>query len=169
MFRSIRTWIPIYLALTIVGLCVLILNNGVSHSSSTLTATPSPTAICPPIKHEVTLTVSDDSIAVDDTFTVKVESSGFAGMTEVRLFNSYELASVPELEIAGGPLVQVLPTSQGSDIGYGSFDLKALRPGTLILSAEIYGDAFFYDGNQCFAVTHLLTLQSEPRHLYIAP
>ncbi|HEX3049249.1 MAG TPA: hypothetical protein VHP83_01230 [Aggregatilineaceae bacterium] len=170
MSHTIRIRGLFTLAVAIVGLLFLTLNHSVSFSSSTPTAMPSPTETCPPIVHKVTITMSDDVIAVGDTFTVTVESSGFAGLADVRLINSYRLASIPDLEIMeSGPMVEVLPTSRGSDTGYGTFDLRALRSGPLVLSAEIYGDAFFYSGDTCFAATHFMTVQSESLNLFIAP
>ena len=129
---------------------------------------PTPT-VCSPLEHTVSAQADVRNVQVGDTFTVTVNSTDFAGLTTEHLFVSYRLASVPELEINAvpAPLVEVLPTSQGSTIGSATFDLRAIQPGSLYLYAEIYGDAYFYSPGSCIPGTTFMAVRSVPIHVTI--
>jgi hypothetical protein len=137
-----------------------------------MAVTPTVTATCPPIEHEVVASIDPLRVHVGDTFTLTSESTGYAGLAEVRLYVEYPLAAVPDLEIHDQPslpLVEVLPTSHGSSLGSGEFVLRALREGTLQLHTEVYGDAFFTSPEQCYTATHFLLVRSNPVSVRIWP
>jgi hypothetical protein len=171
IFQPRRT-VFVCAAIATVGLLLIASSSGSSSlfAAESAPATATPTS-CPPIVYNVVAHVDVRSVSVGDTFTVTVESSGFAGLAQVRLFTSYPLAAVPDLEVYDppGPLVEVLPTSRGSSLGSGNFDLKAIAAGRLILYAEIYGDAYFYGGASCIGSTQFMIVDSDPIFLTISP
>ena len=108
-------------------------------------------------------------VKVGDTFVLHSSSSGFAGLAQTRLYVEYRLASVPELEVMDTPpMIEVLPDSTGSSLGSGEFVLRALKPGTIRLYTEVYGDAYFYSVG-CNRGTEFKLLRSEPVTVSIEP
>ena len=123
-----------------------------------------PMPACPPIKHEATVSVEPHIVEVGDTLMVTCQSSGIAGLAKVRLYIGTLAAAAPDLEIYDpdmSPLVEVLPDSEVSTLGNGTFVLRALRPGSFGLYVTVYGDAFFYEDKEtCLRTTHFETLYS---------
>ena len=126
-----------------------------------------PTA-CPTIEYGVVASIEASRVKVGDTFVVHSTSTGFAGLAQTRLYVTYRVAAVPELEVNEPPLVEALPTSTGSSLGSAEFVLRALNPGTVSLHTEVYGDAFFYD-TLCTPGTTFKLVISEPVRVAIAP
>jgi hypothetical protein len=143
-------------------------SNGSSFSQRVSEATVMPTP-CPPIEYEVVASVAASRVKVGDTFVLHSKSSGFAGLAQTRLNIEYRLASVPELVVVDPvPMIEVLPDSTGSDLGTADFVLRALAPGTVRLSTEIYGDAYFYSVG-CHLGTEFKLVRSEPVTVSIDP
>lgn len=144
-------------------------SNAARLETPTTTPTPSQPTACPAIEVEVVASVNASTVQVGDTFTVHSTSTGFAGLAQTRLFVSYRLASVPELEVIDPlPMIEVLPASGGSSLGSGEFVVRALSPGSIYLHTEVYGDAFFYSVG-CNRGTTFKLVQSEPVHVTIEP
>ena len=113
--------------------------------------------------------VASSEVQVGETFVLHSTSSGFAGLAQTRLYVEYRAASVPELEVIDPvPMVEVLLDSTGSDLGTADFVLRAIAPGTVRLSTEIYGDAYFYSVG-CHMGTEFKLVRSEPVTLSIEP
>jgi hypothetical protein len=145
----------------------LLASNGSSSSLGMSEATVTPTA-CPPIEYDVVASVASE-VKVGETFVLRSTSSGFAGLAQTRLYVEYRAASVPELEVIDPPpLIEVLPDSTGSSLGTAEFVLRALAPGTVKLSTEVYGDAYFYSVG-CNRGTEFKLVRSEPVTVSIAP
>jgi hypothetical protein len=145
----------------------LLSSDGASFSLelSEVTVTPTP---CPPIEYDVAASVPS-KVKVGDTFVLHSSSSGYAGLAQTRLYVEYRLASVPDLEVVDPlPLVEVLPGSTGSDLGTGEFVLRALKPGSVRLITEVYGDAYFYSVG-CHRGTEFKLMRSEPVRVSIEP
>ena len=148
------------------------LNSDASSSplvfSEEKTPTPLQPTACPPIEYEVVASVGP-KVKVGDTFVLTSSSSGFAGLAQTRLYIEYRLASVPDLEVIDPlPMIEVLPGSTGSTLGSAEFVLRALKPGTIKLRTEIYGDAFFYSMG-CHPGTTFKLVSSEPVTVSIEP
>jgi hypothetical protein len=142
--------------------------NGSSSSLGLSEATVTPTP-CPPIEYEVVVSVPASEVKVGETFVLHSSSSGFAGLAQTRLYIEYRAASVPELAVVDPvPMIEVLPDSTGSDLGTADFVLRALKPGTVRLSTEIYGDAYFYSVG-CHRGTEFKLVRSEPVTVSIEP
>jgi hypothetical protein len=143
-------------------------SNGSSSSLGLSGATVTPTP-CPPIEVDVVVSVAASEVKVGETFVLHSTSSGFAGLAQTRLYVEYRAASVPELAVVDPvPMIEVLPDSTGSDLGTADFVLRALAPGTVWLSTEIYGDAFFYSVG-CNRGTEFKLVRSEPVTVSIKP
>jgi hypothetical protein len=139
----------------------LLSSSGSSSSLGMSEATETPTP-CPPIEYEVVANVAASKVKVGDTFVLHSSSSGFAGLAQTRLYIAYRAALVPELEVVDPvPMIEVLPDSTGSDLGTAEFVLRAITPGTVRLSTEVYGDAYFYSVG-CHRGTEFKLVQSEP-------
>ena len=145
----------------------LLSSSGVSSSLGMAEVTVTPTA-CPPIEYEVLASVPSE-VKVDETFVLRSTSSGFAGLAQTRLYVAYRAALVPDLEVIDPvPMIEVLPDSTGSSLGTAEFVLRALAPGTVRLSTEVYGDAYFYSVG-CHRGTEFKLVRSEPVTVSIAP
>jgi hypothetical protein len=145
----------------------LLSSNGASSSLGMVEATVTPT-LCPPIEYEVVASVPSE-VTVGETFVLRSTSSGFAGLAQTRLYVEYRAASVPDLEVIDPvPLIEVLPDSTGSSLGTAEFVLRALKPGMVRLSTEVYGDAYFYSVG-CHRGTEFKLVRSEPVTVSIEP
>jgi hypothetical protein len=139
-----------------------------SEETPSITSTPLQPTACPTIEYEVVASVSP-RVKVGDTFVLHSGSSGFAGLAQTRLYIEYRLASVPDLEVTDPlPMIEVLPGSTGSSVGTGEFVLRALRPGSIRLYTEVYGDAYFYSIG-CTPGTTFKLVRSEPVSVSIEP
>jgi hypothetical protein len=148
-------------------LWLLVGSHGVSSSLEVSEATVTPTP-CPPIEYEVVASVASE-VKVGETFVLHSTSSGFAGLAQTRLNIEYRLALVPDLEVVDPvPMIEVLPDSTGSDLGTADFVLRAITPGTVRLSTEIYGDAYFYSVG-CNRGTEFKLVRSDPVTVSIEP
>jgi hypothetical protein len=139
-----------------------------SEETPSETPTPLQPTACPTIEYEVVASVAP-RVKVGDTFVLRSSSSGFAGLAQTRLYIEYRLASVPDLQVIDPlPMIEVLPGSTGSSLGSGEFVLRALKPGTISLHTEVYGDAYFYSVG-CNRGTEFKLLRSEPVSVSIEP
>jgi len=137
------------------------------EDTASKTPTPLQPTACPAIEYEVVAHVDTPRVNVGDTFVLHSSSSGFAGLAQTRLYITYRLALVPDLEIIDPlPMIEVLPSSTGSGLGSGEFVLRALRSGTVSLHTEVYGDAYFYSIG-CTPGTTFKLVRSEPVNVWI--
>ncbi len=144
-------------------------SSGSSREPASQTPVPLHPTACPTIRYEVVTNVDASRVNVGDTFVLHSSASGFAGLAQTRLYVTYRVAVVPELEVIDPlPMIEVLPNSTGSSLGSAEFTLRALRPGTITLHTEVYGDALFYD-TLCTPGTTFKLVHSEPVRVSIAP